>query len=426
VAGVAAAVGGNNLQGVGAAFGAQFSELRIGTDDEDALALGHRNDLHDVKNNSWGPDDNGTAHVLPAFVLGAIEQGVHAGRGGQGTIFVWAAGNGGNGDRVEYDPLAASRYTLAVGAIGDLDARAAYSERGSSLALVAPSNGNVRAITTTTNNNGLTSGFGGTSSAAPVVSGVAALLLEARPSLHWRDVHQVLMRSARRCDPGEADWVQNAAGRWVNYSYGFGAVDAGAAVALAQSWERLPHELATDSGELVVGLTVPDNKAAGVTVPIEVDRDLVIESVELYVDIRTRFVGDLQINLASPGGTISALTRKRNDARDNYANYRLTTLRHLDERSAGTWQVNVADLSSGDVATWDDVRLVIYGRPGCPGDLDEDGGYDLDDLLLMLGGFGPCEGQAGFDPAVDTDNSGCHDMADVLRVLESFGVACPA
>jgi len=35
-------------------------------------------------------------------------------------------------------------------------------------------------------------GFGGTSSAAPVVSGVTALMLDANPNFGWRDVQKIL------------------------------------------------------------------------------------------------------------------------------------------------------------------------------------------------------------------------------------------
>ena len=43
-----------------------------------------------------------------------------------------------------------------------------------------------------------TSRFGGTSAAAPLVSGVIALMLEANPNLSWRDVQEILVRSARQ------------------------------------------------------------------------------------------------------------------------------------------------------------------------------------------------------------------------------------
>ena len=43
-----------------------------------------------------------------------------------------------------------------------------------------------------------TSRFNGTSASAPIVSGVIALMLEANPELSWRDVQEILVRSARQ------------------------------------------------------------------------------------------------------------------------------------------------------------------------------------------------------------------------------------
>ena len=41
-----------------------------------------------------------------------------------------------------------------------------------------------------------TSRFNGTSAAAPIVTGVIALMLEANPNLTYRDVQEILVRSA--------------------------------------------------------------------------------------------------------------------------------------------------------------------------------------------------------------------------------------
>ena len=66
-----------------------------------------------------------------------------------------------------------------------------------------------------------TSRFAGTSAAAPQVSGVIALMLEANPNLTWRDVQEILVRSARQNDPfgipsngagaaTQSPWIVNA------------------------------------------------------------------------------------------------------------------------------------------------------------------------------------------------------------------------
>ena len=102
-----------------------------------------------------------------------------------------------------------------------------------------------------------TGSMNGTSSAAPSVSGVAALMLEANPKLTWQDVGYILAKTARKVDPmiasganavtfsrtGDTDswelddpWITNAAGFNFQSRYGFGLVDADAAVKLAAAY----------------------------------------------------------------------------------------------------------------------------------------------------------------------------------------------
>ena len=96
----------------------------------------------------------------------------------------------------------------------------------------------------------------GTSFAAPLISGVAALMLEANPNLTWRDVQGVLAATTQTDFNDEDDetgqWTTNQAGVKHSYKYGFGLVDAHAAVIAAQSWATLGSEItlvtATTSG----------------------------------------------------------------------------------------------------------------------------------------------------------------------------------
>jgi subtilisin-like proprotein convertase family protein len=425
VAGIAVAVADNGAFGAGIAHGARFSSQVLGGDSDNAAGLAYRNDLNDIKNNSWGPIDNGLADNPAAVIIDAIEQGVRDGRGGLGEIFVWAAGNGRSADdRVEYDPYASSRYTIAVGAVGDLDADTSYSEPGSALMLVAASSGNDRGIYTTSTNGGATSSFGMTSAASPLAAGAVALVLEANPTLHWRDVHEIMIDSARKCDPGNQAWDTNGAGRNIHYSYGFGAVDAGAAVALAETWQRLPHEIELRTGVIDVSSAIPDDVFAGVSDTATITGELVVETVELIVNIDSTYIGDLFIDIVSPDGTTSTLAKKRSDSQHDYTNYKFTSLRHRGEMSAGPWTVRVADRESGDNATWNDYELVIHARPACPLDLDGDGLYGLGDLQGMLTAFGACEDDLAFNPAADINNDGCTNISDLGEYLARFGQAC--
>ena len=423
-AGIVGEVAYNGLMGAGVAYGAQIAGQTYGTDAEVAEALTFRNDLNDIKTNSWGPPDGSSIDYMPAVVQAALEDGIAHGRGGLGEIYVWAAGNGNPTDRVEYDPYASSRYTIAVGAIGDQDVHSSYSEVGSSLLVVAHSHGNDRYISTTTRYNTWTTHFGGTSAASPLAAGVVALMLEANPRLTWRDVQHVLVNSARKCQPEAASWQTNGGGHDINYDYGFGAVDAGAAVVVAESWENVAHEV-TIEADLDVNLEIPDNDPNGVTVTLDVDENIRIESVELIPYVETTNIGNLEILLTSPAGTNSLLAKQRGgDSHDNYDGYIFTSVRHWDEVSAGTWSIRIADRFAGDLATWQGYRLLIHGTPTCPGDLVSDGMIDLTDVLALLESYSLCDGDEGFNPAGDFDNSGCITLSDLAYLLSVYGEGC--
>lgn len=366
-AGVAAAEEGNNAGGVGAAYDAEWSNMYYGWSSQNATAFAHRNDLNDIKSNSWGPYDNGTLAYWTSAEASALQTAATSGRGGLGVIFTWAAGNGGTGDRVEYDPYASSRHTIAVGAITDGDVRSGYNEQGSSMFCVAQSDGGSRGIYTTTGSASYTSNFGGTSSACPLGAGVVALILEANPALTWRDVQHVLVESARHNDAGNSLWATNGDGRSISYNYGFGAVDATAAVNLALNWTVVGAEQSSDSGAQAVNAAIPDNDAGGVVRTWNVAPSFVVESVELILNADHNYIGDLEVTLTSPDGTESLLAKKRQDSQDDFVDYVFTTHRCWGEDSAGTWTIKLADRAAGTTGSWQDYRLKVYGYDGSGG-----------------------------------------------------------
>ncbi len=409
VAGVAVSAAGNGYGGVGSAYGAQYGTMPQGSTSQNAAAFGHRNDIIHIKNNSWGPFDNATVTKMPSAEYLALQTAVTAGRNGKGVIFVWAAGNGGTIDRVDYDPYASSRYVIPVGAIDDDDDAAAYNELGSSMLVVAPSDGSSqnRGIFTTDllgssgyTSGDFTSGFGGTSAAAPLASGVIALMLQANPNLSWRDVQRILVETARNCDPTDNTWVFNGAGYPISYAYGFGAIDAGAAVVAAQTWTPLPPETMYDTGVITMNVTLPDNATKGAVSLIEIPGGISIETVELVMNASGTFIGDLHIMVRSPGGTTSVLAKSRPDPGTAYADQIFTSRRCLGEDSGGIWSIQVSDRAAEDIHTWSNYRLVIRGtRAPCAGDLsgstdpnaaeygEPDGAIDGADFFYFLDQF---------------------------------------
>ncbi len=379
-AGVAAARDDGSSCGVGVAYRSQLAGLRLiaapTTDAQEASALTHAPDSIHIYSNSWGPADDGARLEEPGpLTKQAVAEAVVNGRGGLGSIYVWAGGNGlASNDNVNYDGYANSRYVIAVGASDNTGVQSWYSEPGAPLLVNAPSNGGTLGITTTDllGANGYntaaggdcTGDFGGTSSAAPLVAGTVALALQANPALGWRDVRHILLATAAQNDPGNTDWTTNGAGRHVNHAYGYGRVDAGAAVTAAQQRvHNLLPETSVDSGTLSVNVPIPDNDPTGVTQSYLVSQNIIVESVEVVFSATHGYRGDLRVLLTSPAGTQSVLAETHIDGNIDYTAWTFRSARHWGELSAGTWQLKVSDGAQLDTGTFGSWRLVLHGRP---------------------------------------------------------------
>lgn len=378
VAGVAAARGAN-LEGVsGAAPFASlvgFNMLQASSDANEADALTREQELVDISSNSWGPFDAEDFYAGPGpLAEAAIQDGATIGRGGLGTIYTWAGGNGGDDDDANLDGYANSRYTIAVAASDHNGVRSSYSEPGANLHVTAPSSGGSVGITTTdrtgglgyngiTGNNDYTNIFGGTSSATPLVSGVIALMFEADPSLTWRDVQAVLMTTAERNDPTHADWVQNGVGYWINHYYGFGRVDAEAAVTAAETWVPLGPETSASSPTETPNVPIPAD-GTPVMDTLALPDDLRIEYVEVDYESDHTWWTDMDIILTSPEGTEAVLQNVTNniDVRSEPGAWRFGVTRFLGESSAGTWTITVSDnfpsADTGSLLSW---GISVYG-----------------------------------------------------------------
>ena len=99
---------------------------------------------------------------------------------------------------------------------------------------------------------------GGNSFAAPQISGLVALILEANSSLSYRDVQQVLINSSRHYDFSDPFLNSNAAGYKFSINTGFGVPDASAAVHLAKQWAN-KEPLIVNSYKQAAVENVPDD-----------------------------------------------------------------------------------------------------------------------------------------------------------------------
>ncbi len=379
VAGVAAARGNNSLGVSGAAPEATLVGLRLvatsTTDDDEAGAMLHRNDVIDIKSNSWGPSDDGETVEGPGVLLeAAFLDAATNGRGGLGTILVWSAGNAQqNEDNANKDGFANSIYTVAVGAIDDQGTHTFYSEEGACLVVTAPSHNfsGQQMITTTdlTGSNGYQSGdyandFGGTSSSTPLVAGVIALLLDVNPGLGWRDVQEILIASATKVDASDTDWVVNGGGFNFNHKYGAGLVNAQGGVGLASGWTNLAPQSSSTVSHAALGAAIPDNNSTGIDVVFDFSAtDMRVEHVTIAVDITHKKRGHLAVTLTSPDNTVSRLVESHGDNGDHYSDWTFMTVANWGEDSMGIWTLNVADLQGGESGTLNSAEVTLYGAP---------------------------------------------------------------
>ena len=267
-----------------------------------------------------------------------------------------------------------------------------------------------------------TNGMNGTSSAAPMMSGVIALILEANPALTWRDVKHILAMTSVQVDSAiapvtvtagmtgasvatpyvvEQGWVTNTAGRKFHNWYGFGAVDANAAVAMAKAACSAGCGLGAFANTGWVSGTIPatpnnvvaDNSTVGVGVPVAVAAGAVAGNIVETVQVKVRTTstapniaagesacvtatvgctGDIAIELTSPAGTKSILKTTRDglsspsfgsNVAGNLWSMVLASNAFYGETSTGTWTVKLVDGRVGHAnQTVTDVQLRVYGH----------------------------------------------------------------
>ncbi len=387
VAGVVLARNGNAIGGAGVAPRAElaaYNPLATNLDADIADALRRDNAATGVYNNSWGSPDNGVLNPAEASFITAIEAGITSGRGGRGSVYVFPAGNGGcylrNADgscalaeNSNFDGYVNKRGVIAACAIDDDGRAPVYAEPGANILVCGRSGNEQVGITTTTPQSAYRADFSGTSASTPMVSGVVALMLEANPNLTWRDVRLILAYSARRNDTTDPGWTSNF-NLDFNPKYGFGAVDAAAAVTLARNWTSVGGTADLRSCTYSrTGLTLALDDNAPVTDAIDASACQVgrIEFVEVRFSATHSYAGDLRVELLSPAGLTSLLANERvcNTDGDNvaddcgsYDDWAFGSVRHLDEPSPGQWRLRVLDAQAGDTGIWTSWTMTIWGR----------------------------------------------------------------
>jgi subtilisin-like proprotein convertase family protein len=302
VAGLIAATGNNNKGMIGIAPQASLASWLIyatngGLASDEQLMDMYESapDVVSVQNHSWGAGNGLKQQRGPTLLEQVgIQNAVTLGRSGRGIVMVRSAGNdrsiaaNANDDGYMDDP-----QVITVAAVTQSGRATSYSEPGACVLIGAPGGGGdtpqgLFTLDLVGSDRGVNSGiiyggdiadyafgvqgFIGTSASAPLVSGIAAILLSVNTNLAYRDVQQIMAMSARHWDLADPDMTTNSAGFQVSHNVGFGVPDAGHAAGLAKTWSNRPP-LVTFSTTDTQSLPILDNglriEVTGSNIPSE-------------------------------------------------------------------------------------------------------------------------------------------------------------
>ncbi len=369
----------------------------------------------DVLSNSWGsvPVSIWSDDVRERIV----ELALTGGRRGKGILFLWAAGNdncpirhqadqdvpytmgweyrngawvwvGVDTARTFFNDLVGVPGVMHVAALASTAQRSHYSNYGPGIDLCAPSSNSHAyyrmepdglGITTTTGvSGGVHHDFGGTSSATPLVAGIAVLVISANPQLTVREVASILRRTASKdlniegyprtpptsYDPDTSwdvspiapfdsgEFVDSGAteGSWSPW-FGHGKLDALEAVRAALG--IVDEQTTRVRVELNPNRAIPDRDPAGIVDRVFVPDTGQIRNLKVHVDIEHSYIGDLIVRLAGPAGTRVDLHRREGLSADHLErSYGLDNLPALEaflgRDIRGTWSLEVSDHARHD------------------------------------------------------------------------------
>ncbi|XP_034490855.1 furin-like protease 2 isoform X1 [Drosophila innubila] len=393
-AGEVAAVAFNNYCGVGVAYNASIGGVRMldgkVNDVVEAQALSLNPSHIDIYSASWGPEDDGSTVDGPGpLARRAFIYGVTSGRQGKGSIFVWASGNGGRyTDSCNCDGYTNSIFTLSISSATQAGYKPWYLEECSSTLATTYSSGTPghdKSVATVDMDGRLrpdhicTVEHTGTSASAPLAAGICALALEANPDLTWRDMQYLVVYTSR---PGplekESGWTPNGVKRKYSHKFGYGLMDAGAMVTLAEQWNSVPPQHICKSREnnedrniageygFTLATHMDVNGCAGT-----INEVRYLEHVQCRITLRFFPRGNLRILLTSPMGTTSTLLfeRPRDIVKSNFDDWPFLSVHFWGEKAEGRWTLQVINSGRrrvnqpGILSKW---QLIFYGTSTQP------------------------------------------------------------
>ncbi|MGC1308783.1 MAG: S8 family serine peptidase [Phormidesmis sp.] len=351
----------------------------------------------DVISCSWAPA--AVYFPLSRRISQAINRAATKGRNGRGCVILFSAGNANRpvdgqvdesgwprnllkGTTTWLSGFAIHPDVITVSACTSLNRKSAYSNWGRHISVAAPSNNappNMalsagvfdtgppirsalagRSILTSdrTGAQGYSltdyTGFGGTSSACPLVAGIVGLMLSVNPDLSASEVKKLLQLTTDKIidtspDPqlGLSYGTYDSKGH--AFWFGHGKVNAYKAVKAAQKSalsDRTLHKTLTAGND--VALAIPDNDRRGIFSAVPIRENGSLQDIKVYIQAEHEFLSDLSFTLIAPTGQ-TVLLQGRTLGRQTrlqrtYSLVSTPALRRLlNSEVNGRWQLQVID-----------------------------------------------------------------------------------
>jgi hypothetical protein len=196
-------------------------------------------------------------------------------------------------------------------------------------------------------------------------------MLEANPELYWRDIKYILAKTAVQIDEDDNGWITNKAGYKFHNAYGFGAIDAKAAVQMAIDFTNGNLDAVriitpeSKQGKDIVICTVNNEQETEITIR----DDIYLEYVQLKLEhdpfgcldetnpdptgavtyFSDAFLGKqyIEISLKSPSNkTIFSQTLDHHSLShidDDSQPIKIIANQFFGEKSAGNWTLTIKD-----------------------------------------------------------------------------------
>jgi thermitase len=323
VAGAAAALSNNSLGVASVCWNCKIMPVRISD------STGYATYSNIASGLNWAADHGARVANISYIVSDSstVTSGAQYFQGKGGVVAVSA------GNYSTFDSAGDNPYVLTVSATDINDVHSDFSNYGNNVDLAAP-----EGVYTTTRGGGYMYA-GGTSFSAPIVAGVAALVLSVNPNLTGPQVQDIVKQSAD--DLGTAGWDMYYGWGRVNAARAVGAAGGGSAIDTTPPSVNVssPTNGSTVSGIVAVTVSVSDN--VGVT-----SVSLTVDGVSIGNDTTSPY--SFSWNTSSVPNGSHTLTATAGDAAGNMSNASVLV---SVNNSADTTPPNVSITSPVDGAT---------------------------------------------------------------------------